>query len=236
MTVLVRIVRDLLEFTKSNSEKSFSEVDIAEVLNGIIRLNQKAFESENITIETEILDSKIIQANRDQMEQVFMNMMLNARAATDDGGTLTVRLWDEDDDVKIQFQDNGSGIDDDLINKIFDPFISTKPDGSGLGLFVSYGIIERHHGKIEVKSKCERGNHVHTNTADHANRIKAVLVYCLPATLEIFQCDCAIVKILQGIDRNSNGTECCFTFTIKQCNPHSIYRCINTIGSSRESL
>jgi signal transduction histidine kinase len=73
------------------------------------------------------------------------------------GGVLTVRAWAEKMEVVLQFEDTGSGIPAEQMNKIFDPFFSTKPTGTGLGLFVSYGIIQNHHGTIEVESTVNAG-------------------------------------------------------------------------------
>lgn len=86
-----------------------------------------------------------------------MNLALNAQAAMDGGGTLTIRAYGRADDVVVEFEDTGCGIPPQQIDKIFDPFFSTKPSGTGLGLFVSYGIIQGHHGTIEVKSKVGAG-------------------------------------------------------------------------------
>jgi signal transduction histidine kinase len=73
------------------------------------------------------------------------------------GGTLKIQAKKENGEIVAQFTDTGCGIPPDRINKIFDPFFSTKPNGTGLGLFVSYGIIQSHHGTIEVKSKVNKG-------------------------------------------------------------------------------
>jgi signal transduction histidine kinase len=86
-----------------------------------------------------------------------MNLALNAQAAMENGGRLRIRARTEGDQVVIEFADTGCGIPADAIDKIFDPFYSTKPNGTGLGLYVSHGIIEGHQGTIEVKSTVERG-------------------------------------------------------------------------------
>ena len=86
-----------------------------------------------------------------------MNLMLNALAAMDRGGILYVNGIADKNEIVTYFTDNGCGIPVEEINKIFDPFFSTKPNGTGLGLFVSYGIIQNHHGSIEVESKVNVG-------------------------------------------------------------------------------
>ena len=154
-----RIVRQLLEFTKSSSSLGLSNVNLTNVLNAIIKLNQKALEHADITVVRDFQDVPNIQANRDQLEQVFMNIILNAKAAMEEHnqGKITIRLWHESHGVKIQFRDTGIGISEEIIDRIFDPFVSTKPSGTGLGLFVTYSIIEKHQGEIEVDSTIGQG-------------------------------------------------------------------------------
>jgi signal transduction histidine kinase len=86
-----------------------------------------------------------------------MNLTLNAKAAMNAGGKLHIHTWADKDEIVTQFIDSGCGIPENQLNKVFDPFFSTKPNGTGLGLFVSYGIIQGHHGTIEVKSKVNKG-------------------------------------------------------------------------------
>ena len=88
-----------------------------------------------------------------------MNLLVNAAQAVADNGKVTIATRLVGDNVVVEIADNGGGIPDDLITKIFDPFFTTKPvgDGTGLGLSTSYGIIEKHGGKILVQSKPNKG-------------------------------------------------------------------------------
>ena len=101
----------------------------------------------------------LLDAN--QIQQVFMNILLNAADAMPAGGTLTItsNLAPEDSFVQVRFSDTGTGIPEKNLNRIFDPFFTTKTDkkGTGLGLAVSYGIIDRHRGQIEVQSEEGKG-------------------------------------------------------------------------------
>ena len=99
-------------------------------------------------------------ADFDQLQQVCTNLMLNAIQAMPEGGRLTLRTAIEDDHLKIQVEDTGYGISQENIRKLFTPFFPTKREvkGVGLGLAVSYGIIQRHHGRIEVQSKVGEGS------------------------------------------------------------------------------
>jgi len=103
----------------------------------------------------------LVLLDANQVQQVFMNILLNAADAMPAGGTLTItsNLAAEDSYVQVRFADTGTGISEKDLGKIFDPFFTTKADkkGTGLGLAVSYGIIDRHRGKIEVHSEEGKG-------------------------------------------------------------------------------
>jgi signal transduction histidine kinase len=86
-----------------------------------------------------------------------MNLAINAQAAMPKGGTLYVNAYSEGENVVIEFIDTGHGIAPQHLDKIFDPFFTTKQDGTGLGLFVSYGIIQSHNGSITVESEAGKG-------------------------------------------------------------------------------
>ena len=94
-----------------------------------------------------------------QLNQVFMNLLVNAAQAIEQSGEIKIKTWADHQHVHICIADNGPGIDPEHINKLFNPFFTTKPigKGTGLGLSISYGIIQRHHGKITVKSELGKG-------------------------------------------------------------------------------
>lgn len=154
-----RIVLQLLDFAgkRTVSTEEFALLDVAGILDNVIALNRKLFEKENQRFEVQIDRPLPTFANKDQLEQVFMNLILNAQAAMPQGGLLRISGRIQGNNLVLQFIDNGSGIAPEIKNKIFDPYFSTKPNGTGLGLFVTYGIIQNHHGTIEVESKLGRG-------------------------------------------------------------------------------
>jgi two-component system, NtrC family, sensor kinase len=154
-----RIVSQLLDFAgnRSTSSSDLQLIDIGQIIEGVISLNKKFFQKEEMEILSNLDTPLPVYGNKDQLEQVFMNLALNAKAAMETGGTLKIQAKKENGEIVAQFTDTGCGIPPDRINKIFDPFFSTKPNGTGLGLFVSYGIIQSHHGSIEVKSKVNKG-------------------------------------------------------------------------------
>jgi two-component system NtrC family sensor kinase len=100
-----------------------------------------------------------IMADPDQIQQVFINIILNASEAMTNGGTLTIdsAMGQSGDLVILKFADTGPGIPDAIKEKLFDPFFTTKEQGTGLGLSISYGIIERHGGTIAIESATGKG-------------------------------------------------------------------------------
>ncbi|MGA2667860.1 MAG: cache domain-containing protein [Ignavibacteria bacterium] len=153
------IVKRLLDFARQTKPQK-KLTNINSLIDNIILLvrNQSSFR--NITIEKN-LDENIpeIMADLDQIQQVFINLILNASDAMNEGGTLTIesKLTASKDYIEVKFTDTGIGIPDEVKAKIFDPFFTTKGHGTGLGLSISYGIIERHGGKISVDSKPGKG-------------------------------------------------------------------------------
>jgi signal transduction histidine kinase len=155
-----RIVSRLLEFTgKRNLDSSDIQLlNVSQVIESVIGLNRKYFEKEGMQITENLRELPPVYGSKDQLEQVFMNIILNAKAAMQAGGILRINTYMDKDDVIAQFTDNGIGIPKEELGKIFDPFYSTKDSGTGLGLFVSYGIIHQHHGEIEVSSQVGQGS------------------------------------------------------------------------------
>lgn len=155
---ITRIVSQLLEFAgKRSSSSDVQFIDISRTLKGVVSLNEKLFEQAGLKLELDLPELPSIYGSKDQLEQVFMNLALNAQFAMQPGGKLHISAEKHDDHILIVFADTGEGISPSELNKIFDPFYSTKPNGTGLGLFVSYGIIQNHHGQIEVDSKVGEG-------------------------------------------------------------------------------
>ena len=153
------IVKRLLDFARQTKPQKIL-TNINALIENIILLvkNQTSFRS--ISIEKD-LEAKVpeIMADTDQIQQVFINLILNASESMSEGGKLTIesRIGKNGDFINIKFTDNGYGISEDDKQKIFDPFFTTKENGTGLGLSISYGIIERHGGTIDVESSVGTG-------------------------------------------------------------------------------
>ncbi len=155
---ITRIVSQLLDFAGKRSASADAEFfNLQRTLNSVISLNRKLFEQHGIELIAEINPLPQFYGNKDQLEQVFMNLTLNAQAANVTGGSLRIEANAIENNIVIQFKDTGHGIPPDQINNIFDPFYSTKENGTGLGLFVSYGIVQNHQGVIEVESEVGAG-------------------------------------------------------------------------------
>lgn len=155
---IARIVRSLGDFARISSvEKTVSS--IPDILDRTINLVKYDRRFKTIYLNTEIGDIPKLLVNPDQIQQVFLNLILNALDAMPEGGKLNIKMKRTGNFVEIIFHDTGVGIDESMIDKIFDPFFTTKPfgKGSGLGLSICYGIIREHDGTITVKSKKGEG-------------------------------------------------------------------------------
>jgi len=155
---VTRIVRDLKDFSYSDRSESWKLVDLHAGLESTINIiwNELKYK---VTLERHYGELPLVESLPSELNQVYMNLLLNAGQAIAERGTITVSTGLDGDQVWIEFSDTGSGIPADLQQRIFDPFFTTKPVGSGtgLGLSISYGIINKHHGRIDVDSAPGQG-------------------------------------------------------------------------------
>jgi signal transduction histidine kinase len=154
-----KLVQNLLNFSRE-SPLELQQVNLNSVVNRAFDLVSQAAKKQNVRVFNE-LDPSLpeISADANQIQQVCINLMLNAIQAMQLGGRLTLHTYAQDAQVKLEVKDTGIGIPPENIGKIFTPFFSTKPEikGVGLGLAVAYGIVQRHNGKIEVTSRPGEG-------------------------------------------------------------------------------
>ena len=156
------IVRNLLAFARGKSA-NFQEVQLEEIINRSADIMRHHMQLAKVELEKKIsLQNKKIFCDPDQLLQAFIALEVNAVEAMPQGGQLTItagELEGNSDEILIKIQDSGLGIPEELLDKIFEPFFTTKKEqkGVGLGLPVVYGIIQRHQGKIWVKSKTGEG-------------------------------------------------------------------------------
>jgi two-component system NtrC family sensor kinase len=148
------IVHNLLDFTRPK-ELSRKMVNLNALVEESINIVKNKLAIANITLERKMEPLPDIPADAAQMKQVFINLIINACEAMEGGGVLTVtsRHDRERNTVTVVFADTGPGISDEELPRVFDPFYTTKEKGTGLGLSVVYGIVTRHNGRIEIKSK-----------------------------------------------------------------------------------
>jgi signal transduction histidine kinase len=153
-----KLIRNLLDFS-SQSEPSMKEVDVNEVLNRAADLAVPARLGNTRVVKVLTLLSNVL-ADPDQLQQVFINLIMNAFQAMPSGGTLTLLAYEAAGEARIAVKDTGCGIPAENMCKLFTPFFSTKKEvkGVGLGLCVSYGIIERFKGRIDVESRVGEGS------------------------------------------------------------------------------
>jgi two-component system NtrC family sensor kinase len=155
------IVKGLLEFSRQ-SETGAEQVDISATVEETLRLLQKQAFFFNIKLVKDFAPGlPAVVGDKSQLEQVFMNIIVNAVQAMEEKGTLTVvTRFTEDEFVEVSISDTGCGIPADRVDHIFDPFYSTKMggEGTGLGLSIAYGIVTRHQGSISVESEVGKGS------------------------------------------------------------------------------
>jgi PAS domain S-box-containing protein len=153
------IVNSLLNFSRTSST-SFGDVSLNKVIQETISLLDHQLQKAGIQVKTEMeANLPAVHGNMGKLQQVFLNLFLNARDAMTAGGTLEVRTWSDGLGVKAEVADSGPGIAPENLHRIYDPFFTTKAarKGTGLGLSVTYGIVQEHGGSIEVANRPSGG-------------------------------------------------------------------------------
>ena len=159
---LDRVISQLLEFARPLDVKP-KPTSVKRLIQHSLRMVEGQARENNIKINTnlapELKDSTLDQ---DRINQVLLNLYLNAIEAMEDGGTLSVSLSrdGDSDGIKITISDTGKGIHKKDLNHVFDPYFTTKQSGTGLGLAIVHKIIASHKGEVKVKSSLDRGTTV----------------------------------------------------------------------------
>ena len=167
------IVNGLLNFSRTSGTE-FTRVDLNHIIRDTLTLLEHQFKSAQVKVETVLADLPTVNGNQGKLQQVLLNLFLNAKDAiignadTKPGGTLRVTTKLSGSLVKLEIADTGSGISPENMLRIYDPFFTTKSvplegqrKGTGLGLAVTYGIIQEHAGKITVESNVGEGTSFH---------------------------------------------------------------------------
>jgi PAS domain S-box-containing protein len=157
---VARIIKNLLAFARNPSDTSFHRVDIKESLEEILYLIDYKLKNMNIRLDLELNPIPPIHAQGERLQQVFINIILNALDAMPQGGTLGIRLTEGEGQAIVRISDTGTGIKPEHLTHIFDPFFTTKGigKGTGLGLSISYAIVKEHDGHIQVASEIGKGS------------------------------------------------------------------------------
>lgn len=151
------IVGNLLNFSRTGNSEDFGPIDINKLLNDTLQLLEPQLRKSNVEVVKDYATKPpAVHGSPGKLQQVFTNLILNARDAMYDGGTITLRTSTLDGEgVVVEVADTGEGIPTEHLKKVFDPFFTTKGvgNGTGLGLAVTYGIVQEHAGTIEVTSE-----------------------------------------------------------------------------------
>lgn len=154
------ILTDYLLFAR-DEETRRDAMDLVSTLRRSVRLVRESIESEGIELAEQYdVAEAPFHGEEKKLQQVFLNILLNAEQSTPKGGTITVTLTRRDARYRITFADTGSGVPSKELDKIFEPFYTTKPAGSGLGLAIVKRVVEDHGGDVAVSSRLESGTSV----------------------------------------------------------------------------
>lgn len=151
-----RIVQELRAFSRNSTETEIADIHVG--IDGVLKIigNELKYK---VKLIKDYGDIPQIMCNQGQLNQVFLNVLMNARHAIQEQGTITIQTRKEGDAVTVRIKDTGHGIPENIQSRIFDPFFTTKPVGSGtgLGLSISYRILENHNGSIAIEESSPKG-------------------------------------------------------------------------------
>ena len=152
------IVRDLKDFSQVDAANEWYAADLHKGLDSILNIIYNEIKYK-VEVVKEYGDIVAVECLPSQLNQVFMNLLVNAVQANGGRGTITVRTGKQDAEVWVEIADTGKGIAAEDLKRVFDPFYTTKPigHGTGLGLSLSYGIVQKHRGRMEVQSEVGKG-------------------------------------------------------------------------------
>lgn len=183
------IVQNLRTFSRLD-EAEIRKTDIHEGIDSTVRILSRYFSGGNVRLVREFASVPMIDAFSAQLNQVWMNLLVNAAQAVGASGEVKVESRADEENVYVSVSDTGVGIDPKVIDRIFDPFFTTKPvgEGTGLGLSISFGIVERHGGRIEVESRQDEGTKftvILPQRIPESARMREIDVYNSHKTVEV---------------------------------------------------
>ena len=161
------IVRRIQEFTRLRTTKDFSAVNLKDIINDVVRMTELKWSGGHNTsrimlrVDANQMEIPIVDGNATELREVFINILFNAVDAMPNGGELRIRTETNGKNVFVYFSDTGEGMSEETRKRVFDPFFTTKGSkGTGLGMSVAYGIINRHNGQISIDSELGIGTTV----------------------------------------------------------------------------
>ncbi|MFT9493443.1 ATP-binding protein [Anaerosolibacter sp.] len=154
-----KVIQELLDFAKP-SVFNYKIQSIVQLINDVVRITNKYAEQHKVNIQFTNGSDSFIYLDADKLKQAFVNIILNAIQAMPEGGNLSINIIKEDSWIKVSFIDEGKGINKDQLEKVFEPFYTTKEKGTGLGLAITHRIIEEHKGYMEIESTLGIGTRI----------------------------------------------------------------------------
>jgi two-component system NtrC family sensor kinase len=153
-----RIVQGILNFARE-TEPQYQQFELGALINETLSVFQHRLQVMSVHLDVDVQDELVIRADYGQLQQVLMNIIINAMHASPEGSTISIHADRKGDNAVIEVLDNGAGIRTEDMPRVFSPFFTTKPEGSGtgLGLSVSYGIIKKHGGTVTLENRKSGG-------------------------------------------------------------------------------
>lgn len=153
-----KIIRTLLDFSRQKGQQPLP-INLNKVIEESLALVEHKLKKKSITFKKETEFQKSFHGFPTRLQQLFINLFINAIDAIDNEGWISISGEENDEEITVRFKDNGRGIREKTLEKIFDPFFTTKEigKGTGLGLAIVYNIVKEHYGNIQVHSKIDRG-------------------------------------------------------------------------------
>ena len=150
-------LRQLMEFAKPK-QAAFRQIEPHKILDSTLDLLSNEFMKRRVQLDKDYQANGLrLEADPDQLRQVVLNLIMNALEAIGQGGRVAVRTGRENSWFTLKISDTGPGISPEILPKLFEPFITTKPEGNGLGLSIVHSIVREHRGTISVQNQQEQG-------------------------------------------------------------------------------
>jgi signal transduction histidine kinase len=155
---LDRVVQTLVDFSRP-VDLQLQDQDLRGIVSSVQMLASAELETKNIAVVSEVPDRAVnVRIDADLLKQALLNVVLNGAQAMPEGGELTIRLTEDTRSAILKVEDHGEGIPPEIRDRIFDLYFTTKRGGSGIGLAMTYRILQLHHGQIDVESKLGKGS------------------------------------------------------------------------------